>query len=249
MAQKQESKTRDIADQLGRMVSGKIDKQSVREFAGSLRHSTKLSRKTGVTISGQGIAELLLAVAPRIPVRDVEALSKAHGGTTGTTLAGQVIRSASRASAGVGAATGAVASANQLAPPLWVMLPAELVGETLLIAAIEMRMVAELHAVYGMAIEGEQRERGIAILSAWAERRGVAVEELKDSKKLSQALGKGTSNQLVALVKRKLMARLFRNVSTLAPLLVGAVAAGELNRRATRDLGNDLVKDLSAKTK
>jgi len=213
------------------------------ELADQLRHSVKVGRK-GVTVSGQGVADLLMAVAPRIPVRSAEDLSGSYGGMTGTALAGQMIRQASRQTGAVGGATGAVASANMLAPPLWIMLPVELVAETLLIAAIEMRLVAELHGVYGRPITGTPDVRGVAILKAWAEQRGVNVEDLSHEKKLSKALGRGTTNHVVHIVKRKLMSRLFRNVSTFAPLFVGAVVGAELNRRSTRDLGDRVVKAL-----
>lgn len=242
--QTDEGHRKEIAELLAKIATTKPDKEQMKNLVGGLRRGLKVNHK-GVSVSGQGVAELLVNVAQHIPVRDFDTLSAAHGGTTGTTLAGLVIRNATRTTAGVGAATGALASANQLAPPLWVMLPAELVAETLVIAAIEIRMVGELHAVYGQPIEGDKRERGLALLAAWAGRRGVGVDELKDGKKLSQALGKGTGNQIVALVKRKLMARLFRNVSSFAPLFVGAVAGAELNRRSTRALGNELVMDLA----
>ncbi len=236
---------REITELLGKLASGKVDKKTLKKLASTLRRSMRISRK-GVTLSGQGIADLLLAVAPRIPVRDFESLQNAHDGAAGASLAAQVIRSASRASAAVGGATGALASVNELAPPFWIMLPAEIVAETLVVAAIEMRMVAEIHAVYGKPIEGTPKQRGLAMLQSWSERRGVHVEDLDDQKALSKALGKGTTSHVVQLVKRKLTARLVRNVSSLAPLFVGAVAGAELNRRSTRDLGDAVVRHLAA---
>lgn len=236
---------REITELIGKLASGKVNKHSLRKLAATMRRSLKISRK-GVTLSGQGIADLLLVVAPHIPVRDVETLQSTHSGIAGASLAAEVIRSASRTSAAVGGATGALASVNELAPPFWIMLPAEIVAETLVVAAIEMRMVAELHAVYGKPIEGTPQQRGLAMLQSWAERRGVRVEDLADQRQMAKALGRGTSSHIVGLVKRKLTARLLRNVSSLAPLFVGAVAGAELNRRSTRDLGDAVVRTFAA---
>lgn len=240
------SERREITELLGRLASGKVDRKSLAELARTMRRTLKINRK-GITLSGQSVADLLLAVAPRIPVRDLNALQETYDGMTGSTLAAQVIKSASRTSGAVGGATGALASSSQLAPPFWVMLPAELVAETLVVAAVEMRMVAELHAVYGRPIEGTPEARGLAILQSWSERRGVQVEDLSNEKQLSRALGRGARSQIIQLVRRKIMARLLRNTSTLAPLFIGAVAGAELNRRATRDLGDEVVKQLSGK--
>lgn len=234
-----------IAELIGRIVSGGIDKEQAKQLVSTLRRSLKISRK-GVTVSGQGLAELLMRTAPRIPIRDAEALSLQFGGMSDTALAGQLIRQASRSSAAVGGITGALASAGHFAPPAWIMFPAEIIGETLLIAAIEMKLVAELHEVYGMPISGTSNDRGLAILEAWAHRRGVRVEDFRAGG-VSEALGKGTRSSIVQAVRRKIMARAARNISSLAPLFVGAVAGAELNRRSTRDLGDALVRDLVAK--
>ncbi len=234
-----------IADLLGRLAAGKVDKEQAKQLVGTLRRSLRVSRK-GVTVSGQGLAELLMKTAPRIPIRDAATLSQQFGGLSDTALAGQLIRQASRNSAAIGGITGALASAGHFAPPAWVMFPAEIIGETLLIAAIEMKLVAELHEVYGMPISGSHTDRGLAILEAWAHRRGVRVEDLRAGG-VSEALGKSTRSSIVQAVRRKVMARAARNISSLAPLFVGAVAGAELNRRSTRDLGDALVRDLVAK--
>jgi hypothetical protein len=63
---------------------------------------------------------------------------------------------------------------------------------------------------------------------------------------LADALGRGTRNELIRLVRRRLATRMGRNLSTLAPLFVGAVAGAEVNRRATRALGEAVVRDLAA---
>lgn len=206
----------------------------------------RVSRK-GIKLSGSGLADILAAVAPRLPIRDLDTLSRQYGGMTGAALAGQVIRTASHTSAAVGGVSGAIASAGAFAPPFWLMFPAELITETLLISSVEMKLVAELHNVYERPIEGGAATRGMAILEAWAERRGVRVEDLASTGGLGQQLSKGARNQIVQMVRRRLLGRLARNVSTLAPLFVGAVAGAEINRRATRDLGDAIVRDLASR--
>jgi len=235
----------EMADLLGRAAAGKVDKATLKQLAQLLHRSFRVSRK-GIRLSGASLAELMLKTAPRIPIRDAQTLSAQYGGMTGPALAGEVIRNAGRSSAAIGALTGALASAGALAPPLWVMLPAEVIGETLLISAIEMKLVAELHEIYGRPIHGSHSQRGMAIVEAWSERRGVHIEDLATDDGVSHALGRGTRNQMIQMVRRKLLARAARNISSLAPLFIGAAAGAEINRRATRDLGDAVVRDLAA---
>ena len=235
-----------LADMLGRAAAGQINKEVVGGIASVLRRSLKVSRR-GVTVSGHGLADLLVFTAPRIPIRSRAQLEEQFAGMNGAALAGHLIRNASRSSGMVGGATGALASAQALAMPFWVLLPAEILTETLLIAVVEMRMVAELHEVYGYPIVGDSSTRGVAILAAWSERRGVPVERLSSPEGLAQALGRNTRGQIMHVVKRRIMVRAARNITTLAPLFVGAVAAAEINRRATRDLGDSVVRDLAGR--
>jgi hypothetical protein len=187
-------------------------------------------------LSATWLAETALDIAPRIPVRDLATLEEHHPGLHGEALAGALIRAATRTSAGVGAAAGALASAEELAPPAWIALPAELVVETLAVVAIEMKLVAELHEVFRRPITGSASERAVAVGRAWAERRGI-----------SPAAARSARTQLVRLIRRRLMRRLRRNLLTFAPLLIGAVAGAWVNRRATRELGEAVAKDLAGR--
>ena len=63
---------------------------------------------------------------------------------------------------------------------------------------------------------------------------------------LGQVLGHGTRNEIMRLLRRRLMRRTLRNTSSLAPFLIGAVAGAEVNRRATANLGDAVVRDLAA---
>ena len=231
----------DVAD----VAEGRADASSILRMAGVLASSAKDAGARAVA-SGQWLANTLIDVAPRIPIRDLATLQDAHGGLSGAALAGELIRSASRSSAAIGGVSGAVMSAGTLAPPTWIAMPFELVVETVAIAVIELKLVGELHEVYGRPVTGTGTERTVALVKAWAERRGVTAMTLRTPGGVADALGKGTRNELVRLVRRRLLARLGRNLSSLAPLLAGAVAGAEVNRRATRGLGEAVVRDLAA---
>lgn len=235
---------REIGEALGRVAQG--DKDALARLTRLLGRSARAAGGVAVT-SGRWLAEVVIDAAPRIPVRDLRTLEAHHDGKTGAALAGELITSASRASAGVGAAAGALMSAQNFAPPTWVMVPLELVVETLAVAAIEMKLVAELHEAYGRPVQGTSSERSTAIVRAWAERRGVTPAVLARRGGLADVLGRGTRNELVRLVRRRILARMGRNLSSLAPLFVGAVAGAEVNRRATLALGDAVVRDLASR--
>jgi hypothetical protein len=201
----------------------------------------------GAVASGRWLADALVEAAPHLPIRDRVTLEEHHGGLSGAALAGEIVRNASRTTAAVGAATGALAGAEELSPPTWLAIPIELVVETLLVAAIEMKLVAELHEVYGWPVPGAGAERGLLLARAWAERRGVTAHAFISGGGLAQVLGRGTRNEIIRLVRRRLMRRTMRNASALAPFLIGAVAGAEVNRRSTRSLGDAVVRDLAAR--
>ena len=234
-----------LGDALGRVATGATDRESLRRLGMAAARSARAAG-TAAVASGRWVAEAVVDAAPRIPVRDLDTLRLHHDGLDGALLAGTLIGNATRTSAAVGAAAGALVGAQQLAPPAWVMIPLELMVETLAVSAIEMKLVAELHEAYHRPVTGSSADRATAIVRAWAERRGVTAATLARTGGLADALGRGTRNELVRLVRRRLAARLGRNLSTLAPLLVGAVAGAEVNRRATRGLGEAVVRDLAA---
>ena len=134
-------------------------------------------------------------------------------------LADQLIRGASRASASVGAAVGA---AMLLPLP---SAPVEVAFETVAVVGIELKLVAELHEVYGMRAPGSAPERMLAYIVAWAHRRGVALVPGG----LALAVGSPLRRQL----ERRLLGQAGRSAVSLGPLLTGAAAGAMLNRRET----------------
>jgi len=188
--------------------------------------------------SGKWLVDAVAEYAPHVPVRDLLTLREHHGGLSGDELAEGLITAASRATAAVGAAGGALAAAEHAAPPSLLLAPVQLAAETLAVVAIELKLVAELHVVCGRAPVGNRSQVATAYLMSWAGKRGIDIRNGPPS--LATVLGTAARQQLRSRVLR----RLGRNVSTMAPFLAGAVAGAELNRRETRNLGEKLLKDL-----
>lgn len=230
-------------DDADRALGGDTDAPAMAALARGLSASARAAGAAAVA-SGRWVAEWLVDNAPRIPVRDRASL-EAHYARTGPDLAAELIRGASRASAAIGASAGALVGAQELVPPAWLAIPAELVAETVAVAAVELKLVAELHEVYGRPLPASPTERSLAVVLAWAERRGVSPSTLAVPGGMADALGRRARGEAVRLVRRRLAGRLGRNMSTLAPLLAGAVAGAELNRRVTRALGQALADDLA----
>ena len=189
-------------------------------------------------LSGRWLTDLVLDLAPHVPVRDLRTLREHHGGLSGDELAASLIRTACVATAGVGAAGGALAAVQHAAPPTLLAAPVQLTAETLAMVAVELKLVAELHVVYGRAPVGPRGQVAAAYVGAWVAKRGI--DHASGVPALGVILGAAARQQL----RRRLARRLARNVSTMAPLLAGAVAGAELNRRETRSLGEALVDQL-----
>jgi hypothetical protein len=237
---------RDLGRALGDLARGEDDRPGL----GALTRMTASSMRAAgaaAVASGRWLVDALVATAPHLPIRDLTTLEEHHSGLSGPALAGELVRNASRATAAIGAATGALAGAEELSPPTWLAIPVELVVETLAVAVIEMKLVAELHEVYGRPVPGAGTERGLLLARAWAERRGVTADAFISGGGLGQVLGRGARNEIIRLVRRRLMRRTMRNASALAPFLIGAVAGAEVNRRSTKSLGDAVVRDLAAR--
>jgi hypothetical protein len=205
-------------------------------LSGALGRSARHAGGSAV-LRGRWLADVLLDVAPRIPVRDAVTLSSHHGGRTGDALADALVAAAAKATGTVGAAGGALAAVEWTAPPTLLTTPVQLAAETLAVAAIETKLLAELHAVYDAVPGGARNQRMTAYVAAWAERRGVHPLEPGG---MTPALGSAAKRQ----IRRRLAGRLGRNLTTLGPLLTGAAAGAVVNARETRRLGEAVRADL-----
>jgi hypothetical protein len=186
---------------------------------------------TGLRSGGQWLTTQVLAMAPRIPVRSRATLRTQFPGLTPEELADALIEKAARAAAAVGAGVGAAAVL-----PILPAAPVEIGVETLAVVGIELKLIAELHEVYGMRPPGGTYDRAIAYVDAWAHRRGVGL--------VPGGLVLAIGSPLRRRLERRLLARAGRSATSLGPLLTGAAAGALLNRRETRKLGHEIRDDL-----
>ena len=185
----------------------------------------------GVTAGMNWLTAQVLAMGPRLRIRDQAALRAHFPGLTDDEIAKQLIDRAARAAAAVGGTTGAWA-----ALPTLPAFPAEVAAETLAVVGIEIKLVAELHEVYGMGATGTGTERARSYIGSWASRRGIYQVE--------GGLLLVTGSPLARQLTRRLAARVRRSTFALAPLFTGALAGAMLNRRETRRLGQQIKDDL-----
>jgi len=196
------------------------------------------ARAAGVraVAAGRWLADVLAEAAPRIPVRDAATLAAQHPGRTTDQIAEALVKQATLVTAGFGAAAGGLAAV--VAPPTLLAAPVQLAAETLAIAAVEIKLVAELHELYGEPAHGGLTQRGSAYLMSWVRQR--AVEPAAAGAGLAAVLGHAAKREL----RSRLLRRLGRSTTSMAPFLAGAVAGAEVNRRATRSLGEKVGAEL-----
>jgi hypothetical protein len=197
--------------------------------------------RTAALGAGHGmryLAERLLDAAPRIPVRSLATLRAQHpAAQDAEQLADRLTAGAVRASAGIGAGVGAAAMLPT--PPA---MPAEVAAETLAVAAIEIKLIAELHEVYGLRAPGGLTDRAAAYVNAWTHRRGID---------LTRPVGMAAlrlSGELKQQLRRRLTRSTLRKVPTLTPLLIGAGIGATINSRDTRRLADQVRADLRSRT-
>ena len=184
-------------------------------------------------LGSRWLADQVLAAAPRLPIRNQETLRAQFPGKSPEQVADALIDGASRATAAVGAAVGAWSLF-----PLLPAFPVEVATETLAVVSIEIKMVAELHEVYGMRAPGATADRMTAYVGAWAHRRGVSFTTAP------AGLVVAAGSPLRRLLQRRLAARATSSAFALGPLLTGAVAGAVVNRYHTSHLGVDVRNDL-----
>ncbi|MCH0561835.1 hypothetical protein [Streptomyces sp. MUM 2J] len=178
------------------------------------------------------LVDRVIDIAPRVPVRDLATLRRQFPGLGPEQLADRLVAGASRATSTVGAGIGAAAMLP--VPPA---MPAELATEITGVAAIELKLIAELHEVYGLRPPGGLRERSTLYLRSWSGERGIDV--LRPST-IDAALGGRMKREL----RQQIMKRLVRDLPNLMPFMIGAGVGAVLNRRETRRLAARVRTDL-----
>ncbi|WP_324798630.1 hypothetical protein SJX93_28580 [Streptomyces cyaneofuscatus] len=214
--------------------SGESDQAEPTTGAGRLHAVKRGVRKGGESarvLAGQ-LADRIIETAPRVPVRDLATLRKQFPGLGPEELADKLVAGASRASATVGAGIGAAAMLP--VPPAML---AELAAEVTGVAAVEMKLVAELHEVYGLRPPGNLAQRSTAYLTSWTEERGIDVTRPTT---LNAALG----GQMKRELRQQITKRMARNLPNLIPFMIGAAVGATMNRRDTRRLADRIRNDL-----
>ncbi len=134
-----------------------MDASTRRRLLAKLSAAVANSARTAggiAVLGGRWLVDLFVDIAPRIPVRDAETLRDHYDGLTGEALADQLVadsRSRNRTGrrGGWGAGCGRVGGAAPL-----LSMPIQVATETLVVAAIETKLVAELSEAYGVGVEG-----------------------------------------------------------------------------------------------
>jgi hypothetical protein len=222
----------EVAELVGELSETTVPSRR-RRLTAAISRLAGRSRQAGwrrVRSGGGWLTSQVLAMAPRLPVRDQQTLRAQFPGLNSEELADALIHGAARAATAVGASAG---MAMVLPLPA---APVEVAVETLALVGIEIKLVAELHEVYGMRAPGSAPERMLAYVAAWAHRRGVALGPAG----LVLVVGSPLRKRL----QRRLMARAGRSAMSLGPLFSGAAAGAVLNRHETRRLGTDVRDDL-----
>lgn len=205
-------------------------RQLVSTLARRLKQGAERSAR-GAGRGGRSVTERLVEAAPRIPVRAGDTLRAQFPELDTEEIADRLQTAAIRSTTAVGAGVGAAA-----ALPNPMSMPVELSAETLAVAAIEVKLVAELHELYGVQAAGHRTRRAEVYLRSWASRRG-----LRPSAEAASAL---VSTETKRELRGRLWARTLRNAPTVTPFLIGAAVGGVLNRRDTRTLAENMRRDL-----
>ncbi|WP_067183572.1 hypothetical protein [Microtetraspora niveoalba] len=241
MASEADRSKDEVAELVGRLVTpeetdGAERRRLLGRLTGTLVASAKKAKVSGPE-RGRWLVDVFMNIAPRLPIRDAATLREHHYGLTGEQLADDLVRTAAKGTMAVGAVGGALAAAEFAAPPLLLSAPAQLVAETLVVAAIEVKLIAELHEIYGVPVPGTGTQRAAVFAVAWARQRGVNPLAPGSA---TIAIGAAAKTAL----RNRLMRTLGRHFTTLGPFFTGAVAGGAFNRIATKKLASAVRADL-----
>jgi hypothetical protein len=193
---------------------------------------------SGLRGAGSLLADVLADAAPRLRIRDAATLRVHHPGLSDDQIADLLVRNAARTTAAFGAAVGALAAVEFAAPPALLASPVQLAAETLAVAAVEVKLLAELHELFGQGVHGSGAQRGSAYLMSWVRQR--ALDPKVGAAGLTAVLSAAAKREL----RSTLVRRAGRSMTKLAPFLAGAVAGGIVNRRVTRSLGEKVTAEL-----
>lgn len=208
---------------------------AARRRAAAFRHKAGQGVRYGGTRARAALTHLadrIIDLAPRVPVRDLATLRRQFPGLGPEEIADRLVAGAAKGTATVGAGIGA--AAMMPVPPA---MPAELAAEITGVAAIELKLIAELHEVYGVRPPGSLAQRSTAYLNSWSDERGVDVSK-------PSTLGSAMNGHMKRQLRQQIMKRMVRDLPNLMPFMVGAAVGAVMNRRDTRKLAARIRADL-----
>ena len=208
---------------------------AARRRAAAFRHKAGQGVRNGGARARAALAHLadrIIELAPRVPVRDLATLRRQFPGLGPEELADRLVAGATRGTATVGAGIGA--AAMMPVPPA---MPTELAAEVTGVAAIELKLIAELHEVYGVRPPGNLARRSTAYLNSWSDERGVDVSK-------PSTVGSAMNSHMKRQLRQQIMKRMVRNLPNLMPFMVGAAVGAVMNRRDTGKLAARIRTDL-----
>lgn len=235
---------RDATRELARITAEGTDAKG---FASVVRDLAKSAKNAGVAAvaSGKWFAETAIDLAGQLPVRDLAALKRDFPGRSAEEIADELTATAAKATGAIGAVAGGLAAAEWFAPPSWLAMPIELVTETLAVAAVEMRLIGELHSAFERPVVAEGSHRAAALAHAWASGSAVEPAYLLAGPSGAALWTAAAKRQLNRGVRKRLARRAGRSAASFLPFLVGAAAGMKLNSGGTNNLANAVRKELS----
>jgi hypothetical protein len=195
----------------------------------AIRRAGRQGAGPGARAGRNWLADQVMAMAPRVRARDLATLRAQYPGLGTEDLAAALIDDAARSSAAVGAAVGTWSLL-----PLLAVFPAEVAAETLAAVGIEIKLVAELHEVYGRPAPGSPAQQMTAYAAAWGMRRAVDPSPG----------GVSARSPHPARLIRRLAFRALKTALSFGPFFLAALFGARMNRRETRRVGRALRKDL-----
>jgi hypothetical protein len=230
-----------VAAAVARLTDDDLPRSERRRAIGQIASALRKRGFTGVfrpRTAMTWLTDFVVDIAPRIPLRDVATLRTHYKGLSDMEIATRLVRNAGRTTAGIGAVGGGVAAIEWAAPPALITTPVLLAAETVAVVAVELKLIGELHELYGRSVPGGQMQRAVHLLQAWSDRRGVNL--LVPGRGAAAVLSTAARHEL----RDRLLRRFGRNLTTLGPLLSGAAVAAYLNRRASLKLAQEVREDL-----
>jgi len=135
------------------------------------------SRKDQALVAAARLRDVATGIAPRLPIRDRSTLEDHLKLRDPELMAHAIVKNAANATAVAGSIGGFLVITSRTGPGLILSIPLRVATETLVVAAIELKMIGELHEIYDQPLEGSATQRGTTALKLWASYRGLDVTD------------------------------------------------------------------------